>query len=445
MEFMKPSLFNTLVELENGEKLLFNSFKGSLIKLGKDACDIYQKIISPDEIDENDPLFSAAISDFKRGGFLVEDEFNEVDYIRVVDTMNRFSHSKQVSLTIAPTEDCNFDCIYCYENNKSPQYLSRENEEKIISYVKKKLEPEGLLSITWFGGEPLMAQDIICRLSEEFIKIAEEKKGLYSASIVTNGYLLNRKVAENLIKYKITMMQVTVDGAPEYHNGVRRLKNGGGTFDRILSNIRDVKDAFKELNITIRVNVGKENIDSFSRFVDKLEEYGIKNKVPVTFAEIEPREYLCQQVNDLTLTPKEFAKAYTELIELAVERRVPVSVLPCDIAHCLSTKQEGLLIGSDGRLYKCWDVVGNQSEHVGEIGNDIKTEKSLKWLAWDKFSKDMCSSCSVLPLCMGGCPRKSLVKDSIVNSMDHCSHLKYDLSDLIKILYKQRTHNRRVG
>lgn len=290
-----------------------------------------------------------------------------------------------------------------------------------------------------------MAQDIICRLSEEFVKLTKEKKGGYGATIVTNGYLLDRRAAENFKKYGITAMQVTVDGAPEYHNSVRRLKNGGETFDRILGNIRDLKEAYGELAIIIRMNVGKENIDTFSRLVDKLEEYGIKNKICMSFAEIEPREYLCQQVNDMTLEPEEFAKAYTKLVDLAVERKVPVTVMPSDMSHCLSRGLDGLLIASDGKLYKCWDVIGNPSEQIGEIGKDIKLEGSLKWLARDLFTGDACKSCSVLPLCMGGCPRKSLMKDRIVNAMDHCSHLKYDLPDLIKILYKQRMLTRKTG
>lgn len=365
---MKPSSFNTIVNLENGERLLFNSFKGSLVKLGKDTFDTYRQIVSPDEVDASDPLISAAVSDFKRGGFIVDDDFNEMNYIEVVDTIRRFSHSKELSLTIAPTAECNFDCVYCYENNKPPVRLSREYEEKIISHVKGRLEEEGFLSITWFGGEPLMAQDIICRLSEEFVKLTKEKKGGYGATIVTNGYLLDRRAAENFKKYGITAMQVTVDGAPEYHNSVRRLKNGGETFDRILGNIRDLKEAYGELAIIIRMNVGKENIDTFSRLVDKLEEYGIKNKICMSFAEIEPREYLCQQVNDMTLEPEEFAKAYTKLVDLAVERKVPVTVMPSDMSHCLSRGLDGLLIASDGKLYKCWDVIGNPSEQIGEIG-----------------------------------------------------------------------------
>lgn len=62
----------------------------------------------------------------------------------------------------------------------------------------------------------------------------------------------------------------------------------------------------------------------------------------------------------------------------------------------------------------------------------------LKWLAWDIFKNNKCRECNVLPICMGGCPRKSLVKDEIVNSMDRCNQIRYSIPELIKIMYKQQ-------
>ncbi|NSW89826.1 MAG: radical SAM protein [Firmicutes bacterium] len=447
---MKASVFNIFVDTENGEKLLYNSFRNSLVKLDKSTYETYKKITlqgGEDAIDMLDPLVLATIADFKRGGFIIDDDMNEVDYIKVVDVQSRFSHSKNFGLTIAPTLDCNFDCVYCYENHKEPKYMSRETENKVIDYVKEHLEDDGYLSITWYGGEPLLALETIYRLSETFIKITGDKNAGYDSMVITNGYLLSRKVAENLKKYKVTRAQITVDGAPEYHDSVRRLKNGKGTFDRILSNIREAKEIYEEFMISIRMNVGKENVDSFPVFIDKLEEYKIKNKISLGISEVEPHEYLCGQVNDATFTPEEFSRVYVRLVDMAVERGVPLAVISNNnLAHCSSTKKDAFLIGPDGKLYKCWDVIGNHLESVGEIGEDIKIlNGSLKWLAWDMFKNKMCHECNVLPLCMGGCPRKSLVKDKIVNSMDHCNHIRYCMPELIKIMYKQRRLMKKIG
>lgn len=373
---MKASVFNIFADIENEEKLLYNSLRNSFVKLDKNTYDTYNKIIfqnGKNAIDTSDPLIMATIADFKRGGFIIDDDINEVDYIKVVDVQSRFSHSKNLGVTIAPTLDCNFNCVYCYENYKEPKYMSEETENKVIDYVKEHLEDDGYLSVTWYGGEPLLALDTIYRLSEAFLKIVENKNARYDSMIITNGYLLSRKVTENLKKYKVNRAQITIDGVPEYHDSVRRLKNGNGTFDRILSNIRNAKEIYEEFMISIRMNVGKENVNSFPEFIDKLEEYKIKNKISLGISEIEPHEYLPTQVNDVTFTPEEFSKAYVKLVDMAVERGVPMVVISSNsLAHCSSTKKDSYIIDPDGKLYKCWDVIGNPSECIGEVGKNVK-------------------------------------------------------------------------
>ncbi len=443
---MIASIFNTFVDYNDGEKLLYNSFRNSLVKLDKRSHEIYREISSDkyDEIDVSDPGVSSIVAELKEGGFVVDNDMNEADYVRVVDIQSRFSHKKHLKLTISVTADCNFNCTYCYQNNKKPKYMSGETENKIIDYVNERLETDGELSITWYGGEPLLALDTICRLSEAFIKIAGEREARYAAYIITNGYLLSRKVIEKLKQYRITGAQVTVDGVPEYHDRMRRLKNGKGTFDRIMANIRETVKGENGIRISIRINIGKGNCYSFPQFVDKLEEYGIKDKVTLAFTQLEPHEYLCQEINDAALTPEEYCEVYTRIADIAVEREVNHRIIPDrSMSHCSSTMKEGFLIGSDGKLYKCWNVVGIQSECVGEIGKDVKlAEGSLKWLAWDIFQNEMCRGCSILPLCMGGCPRKTIIRDSIVTPMDKCSYMRYNLPELIRILYRQRKRMR---
>ncbi len=436
---MKASQFNSLADYEN-DMLLYNSLSHAFVKLDRDSYDMYLKITSQDSektLDESDPLISAAIADFKRGGFIVNNELNEVDLLRVNQLFRRFPENNLLDITIAPTSDCNFNCIYCYENYKKPDYMSREVEDTIIKYVDKHLKPDSGLVVTWFGGEPLMGLETIYRLSEEFIKIAEKKKSIYSSTIVTNGYLLNQEVVTNLKKCKIEGAQITLDGAPEYHDQVRCHKDGSGTFDTILKNIQEIE---KDFMIVIRVNVGRNNLDSFVPLLDKLEEYGVINRVAVSVAELEAREYSCDEVKEAMLTPEEFSKVYVKFIETIIKRGINARVIPRSHAlNCASISRNGFLIGPDGKMYKCWDLIGSPTECIGKIGEPVPlTDGSLKWLAWDVFKNEECCSCNILPLCMGGCPRKSIVKDEILNSMDSCFPAKYVMDDLLKILYRQQ-------
>lgn len=107
--------------------------------------------------------------------------------------------------------------------------------DAIIDMVEKMVEQKNDISITWYGGEPLIGKHIIYSLSEKFIKICNKYSVNYGAYMVSNGFLVTEEVIEQLKKYKVTGVQLTIDGPPEIHN-IRRLKGTvNGTVRRYFS------------------------------------------------------------------------------------------------------------------------------------------------------------------------------------------------------------------
>ena len=82
-------------------------------------------------------------------------------------------------------------------NTKNLMKLIEEKEglqDNLIRFTErltKEAHPR-LLSVTWFGGEPLMACEVIKSLSERMIRLCEENRMEYTASIVTNGWFLTQ-------------------------------------------------------------------------------------------------------------------------------------------------------------------------------------------------------------------------------------------------------------
>ena len=54
------------------------------------------------------------MEDLKHGGYILRDDIDELELISLNLLQSRYSTSG-LGLTIAPTSDCNFRCIYCYE------------------------------------------------------------------------------------------------------------------------------------------------------------------------------------------------------------------------------------------------------------------------------------------------------------------------------------------
>ena len=107
--------------------------------------------------------------------------------------------------------------------------------------IEKHLGGVKYLSVAWFGGEPLVGMPVIESLSQRIIALCKEKNVQYSASIITNGYLLTKEVAEKLKEYHVRSAQITVDGPKEIHDTRRPMANGQGTYDVIMEHLAETK------------------------------------------------------------------------------------------------------------------------------------------------------------------------------------------------------------
>lgn len=156
------------------------------------------------------------------------------------DTLARIKNEddKLLEFTILTHGDCNFRCKYCYEKFENIS-MSPEVEDAIVTFADKLLS-EGKFerfSVQWFGGEPLLGYKTIVRLSERFLELCSIYNIEYFSGITTNGYLLNNRMFQNLVKNcKVTSYQITIDGEQEFHDNQRLLKNGRGSYERILTN-----------------------------------------------------------------------------------------------------------------------------------------------------------------------------------------------------------------
>lgn len=138
----KLSKFNYTCLNNNGELLLYNSFVGT-----KSFCKIkrleLQKIYKTDFnfLDEN-----LKLKLFKKG-IIVPKDLDED--IALNNLIVQFMTPTDLSLTISPTERCNFRCKYCYESH-NPITMSNTIQDNIIKYIRKNIFKFSNLNINWF-------------------------------------------------------------------------------------------------------------------------------------------------------------------------------------------------------------------------------------------------------------------------------------------------------
>lgn len=149
------------------------------------------------------------------------------------------------------TYRCNLQCPYCYvgsDRNKSE--LSTQDWKNVIEQIPFY----GI--ITLVGGEPFIRQD--------FIEILETacKKVLRKVHVVSNGVLLNDDIIKAFKKYKPIMLSVSLDGYGENHD-----KNRGkdGIFDKIVSNLENLKKTSPKQMVDIKTIVLENNLDDLPK------------------------------------------------------------------------------------------------------------------------------------------------------------------------------------
>lgn len=306
---MKHSCFNVCTYNHDG-MVIYNTMTGAVIALNQYYSRMYQDIYLAD---------SDFATNMQKGGFFVDDQKDEVAELLQISTYARENLTSR-SYTIAPTLSCNFRCPYCFEDGHRYNTMTDAVIDKTIAFINNDVQEAEAVSIAWYGGEPLLCPEIIQRITENI----HVKDGGFTASVITNGYFLDRKMAEFLQRQKVGYAQVTVDGPPDIHNARRRLPNGQDTFHRILSNVAEANDYLK---INLRVNVDASNRDRIDEIFDFLDNYGLRGKVQLYLAAVENIHGSCN--NGTCLEDHEFSAFEASFYERNVDRGYSFIYLPC--------------------------------------------------------------------------------------------------------------------
>ncbi|MBP3893189.1 MAG: radical SAM protein [Atopobiaceae bacterium] len=357
-----------------------------------------------EELDENHPV----IERFAKRGIITK-----IDERAAIDTMGRAACGAPhvVGLTICPTMGCNFDCPYCFEDHY-PRMMSEEVQDDVVELTKRMMNAGNIkdISVTWFGGEPLLAPRIIESLSERLMALAEERGGDYSGSIITNGYLLTQEIADMLGRCHVKFAQVTIDGMRDSHDSTRHLAGGGPTFDRIVSNLRNLKLPFR---VSIRHNVHEGNrseVEPLEAFIAELaKESG--NRITYYVAPVSGSAVADERGKQVGLL------CGTEASEIGIKQEAS-RFRTARGNYCGAHSLWSVGIDERGNLQKCWESVDKPQISFG-TAHDWDPENPLETASNpDNLTKflntaapvpdEECQECVWLPTCVGGCPYRRL-------------------------------------
>lgn len=439
---MKPSPYNHFFPLSGSEiTLAYNAFNGALAEIENvNLPRIQQLLANPaDASSEQDHEF---VNCLKEGGFLIGHPVDQRASLQA--TARRLRRMDSIlGLTVAPTLACNFRCDYCFEAHSNVR-MSEQTQAALLKFCDRQLERAEGLRVWWFGGEPTICMPILDHIQSRLLELAAKYSAeVISGEIITNGYLLDAPMAHHLRDLQITHAQVTIDGPQAIHDRRRKLANGHGTFQRILDNLSETAEI---LEIDVRINIDKENVDSAVEVVTLLQQRGILPKVKIHFGQVLSAGSACANIRDKCFSDLDFSRVRVELYNKLHEMGIYIYQYPTvrvAAAACGALAEGYFVVGPDGHIYRCWENMSQGSDMaIGSVfapeSIDERQRRNLEaYRNWDPFTMAECRSCRILPICMGGCPALSMQLHD--GKSGRCIPTKYHLGDFVALRYRCET------
>lgn len=378
-------------------------------------------------------------------GLLVED----IDAHRqqVFDKLARDNGRLGVRMfVLLPTAYCNMGCAYCGQAH-SKASLTGQHRDAAIKRVLAAMQQTGTkhVHVAWFGGEPLIAFAALTSMAEEIVAGVQRTGIEYSSKITTNGALLDeRKLSMLVNECLVRRFDITIDGPADVHDVHRPLKSGHPTFERLVTFLADViaRDEYRDVRFILRTNIDCKNATRIGDYLAEMAERGFAGRRNVTF-QLSPIHSWGNDITDLQVDQDRISRLEIEWFKRMRELNLNFATIPSDVVGpiCVATNRESEVLSANGAVFSCTEHPLVPEHEAGssliQITGLAPSERRPvgQYDGWtdDLISPEQqCSSCALLPVCGGHCPK--LWKEGRVA----CPSMKYNMPQRLSLLAEAR-------
>lgn len=334
-----------------------------------------------------------------QGYYLVKEDFDESSVIDAYrQCRKKFVGGSYLdnpsSFVIMTTSKCNARCPYCYELTvKGKSHMTDETLEKVTKYIIDNAPYNAIISLMFFGGEPLYNKHVIDIITSRVLGSGRN----IATSMITNGYLFDEELVEVALKdWGMDHCQITLDGTEEAYNNIKKYiyKDDPSPFKRIINNIHLLTNA--KIRVSIRLNIGINNIENIKELCKYLFEEFKDNK----YVTIYPWEIFQEATYE---NSEKLYKGIGEILEMIFNAGFQEDdILDYGIktAHCMVDDGNTVLINEKGQLGLCEHYI--DSLMFSDIEHpEIKDEEVINsWFDYVKTDKEICKDCKIRPVCL---------------------------------------------
>ena len=357
---------------------------------------------------------------------------------------------KFIHLLYVPTMSCNMACKYCYLEDNTKDEWNKYKPLDTLEYAVKKFYDNKVIpfNISLHGGEvtTLSKEDF-----ESVIKYIYDYYDGNRALIESNGFKLGsphiktnlynlEKHIETIRRYEVSISG-SLDLPLNLHDEYRVTKDGRGTFDKILENIKLLEELPNKKKVSATIFKEHFDLDKIVNDIKYLHENTCLNMNDFNFMigfDYNSNGILHHISEDEQV--ELFKRMHQEFDGTDLDEGVNGAWFnefgPDYCTNCTNCGEKFFLLEKNGDIYSCVRGQKNKDFYYGNIYKDdvetILNNAKEKMLANHRrvgFDKE-CSECKYLYICKTGCP---FVKNTYKNSKSYTCKLQQEL-------YKKRCY-----
>ena len=310
--------------------------------------------------------------------------------------------------------DCNLRCRYCFADegayHAERQFMSEQTAKTAIDFLIKNSGKRKVLEVDFFGGEPLMCLQTIKNVVSYARKEGEKAGKKFLFTTTTNALLLDDD-AIAFFNAEMENVVLSLDGRKEVHDAIRKTKNGKGSFDLVIDNIKKFVRSRGDKNYYVRGTFTSKNLD-FSNDVIFLAENGFDSiSMEPVVTEIEDLQIKEEHLPAICAEYETLCDKYLQKHENGEGFNFFHFNIDLEGGVCLQKKVSACGAGNEyfsvvpnGDIYPCHQFAGDKNFLMGNVFDGVldKTVRE-KFANSCLFTREDCKDCFAKFICSGGC------------------------------------------
>lgn len=343
---------------------------------------------------------------------------------------------RALSLNVA--QGCNMSCGYCYADEGrfggQARLMDAAVARAAVERLLSEIAPGADAVLGFMGGEPFLNRRLIHEITPWAAATARARGVRLRFSVTTNATLLTDADAALLAEHRFTVA-VSLDGARTENDRHRRLRRGGGAYDRAVAGLaRLLEGPARPRHISVRATVTPRGA-ALPDLLDHLLSLGVDEAgfAPVlvapnpadAFTEADFDRLLdgmiacgaaCKQAI-LARRRLPFGNFETAMHEIARGSHRPY---PCGAAAGYAS------VSAEGNLFACHRAIDDPAFAIGSLRDGPDRARRASFLAGRHvLNQQPCAGCWARFLCGGGCHHEVIARgrpgcDYIRGWLDFC-------------------------